>query len=166
MGAVKALTTVWKHLRPVMSMQPTVVPGAKFWLYAYVLLQLPDEAKAMLDRAHLTSHVHHAVTGLGFLVDAVYGTPRTHALAVMSMASEVVAPAYQYYSWLKHRGLTNGIAAKRCAAAAILLTATVRLPICIWLFCVAMRDCYWSAMKKGGPIQDELQPSLNVPAVF
>lgn len=117
-------------------------------------------------------------------MDLVFGTDRTHSLAVMSLANEVVSPIYQLYAILQHTGgQAYPKSAKLIAAASILVTVCMRAPICLGLFYLAIRDSlryYLDAMRGGTStkssdsnhdaslevLRKEVQPILLIPGAM
>mmetsp|Transcript_21622 Transcript_21622/g.35075 ORF Transcript_21622/g.35075 Transcript_21622/m.35075 type:complete len:311 (-) Transcript_21622:112-1044(-) len=142
-------------------------------LYAYVVLQLIDEAKSILDGDHWTSHAHHVLTGIGFLADATVGTSRTQTLASMTLVSELVAPAYQAYSYLKRKPATklNKLLMKLSVWAAIVITFAQRIPFSLFILYISLRDSALAlssnrkrATEEEKKHLDQIQPTLLLPA--
>lgn len=153
-----------------------VVPGARFWLWTYVLMQIADTMHALRQGYDWTSLVHHLASGLGFAADAFFGSERTVALSVMALAAEAVGPFYLAHGLLRGAGLGASSLARRCVWGVIFCTFLVRLPVVAFLGVLACRDSsrfMHLSVTRRNTIESsaqaealrEVQPWLLLPAV-
>ena len=61
--ALKGIDTYRQHLAALIANKPTSVPEATRYLWLYFIVNVADEIKAVVDGEHLTSHLHHIVSG-------------------------------------------------------------------------------------------------------
>jgi hypothetical protein len=123
-----------------MALEKVTVPNARSWLSLYIAMNTLDEIKAIVTNGHWMDHLHHIATGIGFSLDLVLGTDRTHALAVMALSSELVSPFYQLFAVLKELRQQDTPFAKLVVLSSIVVTACVRVPLSFGLAYVACRD--------------------------
>lgn len=164
--------TVVPKLLDLAAMRHVSVPQAKRVLYAYVLLQIPDSVKAMIQGERIGSFVHHFATGVGVLIDVGYGSERVRAMATLSMLTEVIGPVYQYMNWLSHTGRGDSPAAQRANYLGVALTLGVRIPQMLFTAVMCVRDVYfrWIAgrVADGGDpeVYNQIQPCICILALF
>ena len=88
--ALKGCATFWAYWPLVAQLEPVRLRHGRRWVLSYVLMQVVDELKSLLDREAWSSHWHHVVTGLGCGADWRWGSERTIALTVMMFTTEIV----------------------------------------------------------------------------
>lgn len=76
-------------------LEPARSEQAPKWILFYVFVNALDEIKAIVLKRHVTDHIHHVATGIGFSIDYLYGSHRTQVLCQMGYVGEAVAPFYQ-----------------------------------------------------------------------
>lgn len=92
---VAGMHAIYHHLRAVYMLEPARSDHAPKWILFYVFMNALDEIKAILLKRHITDHIHHIATGVGFTIDYMYGSHRTQVLCQMGYVGEAVAPFYQ-----------------------------------------------------------------------
>jgi hypothetical protein len=92
---VAGVQAIYQHLRAVYMLEPARSEHAPKWILLYVWMNVLDEIKAIILKRHITDHVHHIATGIGFTIDYFYGSHRTQVLCQMGYIGEAVAPFYQ-----------------------------------------------------------------------
>jgi len=164
--AAQGLSAFWTAALPSLRHDGLiVVPQARRWLWAYVGLQLVDLLQAFRKRFDWTSFLHHVTTGVGFGLDAWFGSNRTVGLAAMSLVSECVAPFYQLYFWLHAQNADMAsLRVRACLHGIVWCTLLVRTPLAFFLTVVACRDTAWAYAYPH--LRKELQPALMIPSVF
>ena len=150
------------------------MPHARWSLLSYVLLALADEAKALLQGQHITDHLHHVASAGGFGCDLVFGSDRTHALAVIMLSSEAVGPFYTLYEWSRGQSgyvvpgaataaatvAVGGfpsrlhiLAARVAIVCAVATTLLIRLPLAVSAAFMVVSDCLRKAGWTAAPAQ-------------
>ena len=155
----------------------------RWWLVAYLLMNLVDETKTLYVGGGASEHLHHIVTALGFACNAYFGSARTMALARVTLLGEAVAPFYQTHKLLQVLGWEQGKLARLNVVGSVLVTLAVRLPLEAWCVGIAVRDCDLKLRAKSdvdrGVVErrrrgdadplvslESVQPALLIPAAM
>ena len=147
--------------------EPVSIPWAKNAILSYVLLQIPDTVKNIVQRDSWDNYVHHALTGIGFLLDYFLGSDRTLAFCAFLFLGEIVAPAYQVTHALRHMRLGCSQANLFALKAGWWLTVLVRIPMALYTYPVVVADIYcWFVYDAASlPVYGELQVWARVPCL-
>ena len=96
--AAAGAQSVWQNLRymsrpptdnPPPAKKPSTFSVDRVWTWAYFVMNVIDILKTVQTGGTTSEHIHHAATAWGYFLNAIFGSPRTMALARMSLVGEV-----------------------------------------------------------------------------
>ena len=159
---------VLPHVFALVRYEQVSIPWARTAVLWYVLLQIPDEAKNIIQRDSWDYHAHHLVTGFGFLLDYFVGSDRSLALCVFIFIGEIVAPAYQITHALQHLELGCSRLNLYALRAGWWLTVLFRIPIAVYIYPITICDIYYYFIHDETTLSvyGELQVWARVPALI